>query len=664
MQNIEELASQTYLKNIEFLQKEHYDVWYKLHLLEIAINDGRYKERYALDYIDGYFDVMELDSKNYLYASDSNGVDTQLAKQVTYDKDSYLFDGFPLYYQYEKAQLGDKAKGLEDIYPLMTYYLDNVSKQSEMKEIEKFIFIGVGLGGHILEIDKKIKGEEYFIIEDDLELFKLSLFKTPYYELSNATLFFSVGDGKKEFTNKFKDFLQNSFFRNKYLKYSLFPAHSQEKIKLIKNALSSQPFALFPYKTTLSKYIRTLRYLKSEYRFLNLANKFEQSQISTKPLLIISAGPSLDTNMVWLKQNYKKFVILALSATLKTLCKHDIVPDIVTHLDGFEASLKHFENFDAKGFLQNSIAVVGGFTPPEALGYFAPKNVYILEDHATFYNDGFNAYTGPCVGSSSIMWATTMGFENIYLLGIDFAISKSGLSHSKEHQLTKTKYDTKDIQNLTSQISFRENFFEIKGNFKDKVYTTPLFYDSVLALQNTLKKLKKDTQKIYNLNDGAYLEGTIPTHCKDIDISSFEDVSKIDKTKYIKECFLPYSKQQLDEADMICIEKRLEFAKEIGKMIENYNSQPLSTHPDRYLYNLISVALNLLVDTSRERANLVAVYDYYLSYTMALIFDFFNTKGLKNSKKHIKHIDKIFVKGLLSINNIYKEELENFLSKE
>jgi len=104
MQDIEQQASLTYLKNLEFLEKEHYDVWYKLHLLDLATEDGRYKEKYALDYVDGYFDVMELASKNYLYASNSTDVSRQLADQINFKKDSLIFDGFPLYYQTKKLK--------------------------------------------------------------------------------------------------------------------------------------------------------------------------------------------------------------------------------------------------------------------------------------------------------------------------------------------------------------------------------------------------------------------------------------------------------------------------------------------------------------------------------------------------------------------------------
>ena len=664
MQDIEQQASLTYLKNLEFLEKDHYDVWYKLHLLDLATEDGRYKEKYALEYVDGYFDVMELSSHNYLYASNSLDVSKQFSKQINLKKDSLVFDGFPLYYQYEQGKLDDKTKGLEDIYPLMTYYLDHRKPQDEMQEIEKFIFIGVGLGMHIIDIHEKIGAEEYFIIEDNLELFKLSLFTTPYYKLNNSTLFFSIGDDKEIFTQKFKTFLENSFFRNKYLKYHHFPKHSTQKINLIKNTLASQEFSSFPYKINLSKYIRALKYLNSGYKFLNLAKQLPHSDATNKPLLIVASGPSLDKNLLWLKENYSKFVILALSATLKTLHKHKITPDIVTHLDGFKTSLSHFEGFSQKEFLQNCIAIVGSFTPPEVLEYFPQNNIYITEEHGTYYNQDFFADAGPCVGSTSIMWSLKLGFNEVYLLGIDLALGENGNTHSTTHKISKGVYDTKNGDTLTSDISFRKDFFKVKGNFREEVQTNSLFYTSIFALNTKLPKLKKEHQNIYNLNDGAFIERTISIHSQDINTQKFPPVDSKLLHQNLKSLLQDFSKEELSQDDISSLQFRLNFTKEIKKELTKYKESPLSFERNTYLYNLLSLSLALLQDPTREQANLVYVYDLYLSYAMPIIFDFFNTKNTTTLKKDIKKLDKILLNGASNIEKDYEEAIESFFNSK
>ncbi len=656
MQNFEQTAQQTFLSNLDFFQSNHPEVYQKIEEYEANLTAQTAQEHYALDYIDGYFDVQQLSSKNYLYGENSHHISKELAKRVNYKKNSYIFDGFMMFHNYEehKESFDDKTKGFEDIFPLMTYYLDHITPENEMIEIEKFIFIGTGLGEHIVEIDKKIHAQEYFIIEDDIELFRLSLFVTPYYKLTTATLIFSIADSKEHFTKKFKQFLENSFFRNKYLKYSYFPAHSDEKIKLIKNALASQVFATFPYKTLLYKYLQPLKYIKEGYKFLNLGKHFPLSEITQKPLLIIAAGPSLDTNLEWLKEHHQNFTILALSATLKLLYKHHIVPDIVTHIDGFSISKQHFEGFAQQEFLKNSIALFGSFVPKEILHYFNKENIYITEDIATFYHKDFSAPSGPCVGSTSLMWALNLGFESIYLLGLDFALGDDGSSHSKTHQLTQQTYDVSN--DLTQEISFRGDFFDVQGNFKKSVKTLPLFYSSIHAMFESLPLLKDASQQIYNLNDGAYIATTTPLHTTEVKLTQIKNAALTHKQ--LTELFTPYTQTKLDKSDIDSLRERYNFAQESYEYLTSKSDASPAQEPNRYLHELISTALFLLREPTRENANLVTVFEYYLSYTMPIIFDFFNTKELDNYAQHIQVTHKIFYEGLISISKIYKETRE------
>jgi hypothetical protein len=664
MQDIQQQATERYLKNVAFLKKEHYELWYQLELLQNPIDGTTPKEHYALEYKeDGYFDVVELSSGGYLYADNSDHISQQLAQRVNYKKDSYVFDGLQMYDGYENIkEMNDHIIGFEDIFPLMSYYLKHTTPTQEMKSIEKFIYIGVGLGGHLIKIDEMISADEYLIIEDDLELFHLSLFVTPYFQLNKSKLIFCVGQSQKTFTTIFQKFLSDSFFKNKYLKYSLFPAHSDETIKHIKNVLASQDFMTFPYKTLLSKYLKPLSYIQKGYKTLDLSKQFNATPLTNKPLLIVASGPSLDSNLEWLKDNHANFCILALSATLKVLSKNNITPDIVTHLDGFASSMQHFKGIDKNHYLKNTLALFGSFTPLEATEYFTKENVYFTEDLPTQYHKEISALSGPDVGSTSIMWATTLGFEQIYLLGIDFALSDDGQSHSKTHQLTKTKYATKDMNTTSESISFREDFFPIKGNFKEKVYTTPLFYGSIQALYHALPLIKKEAQTIFNLNDGAYIDNTIPL--KTNDIPHLQKLEKQSLLLSLHTHLQPHTYKELTSDDLHSLKQRLVFTLKTSGTLQNYNKAPLSLHTDDYLYNLISLMLALLVPYTRENRNLVDVYDYYLSYCAPIVFDFFNTKGVKNTKKHIKNIDMMVLKGLFEIEHIYEEGLKQFLQEK
>lgn len=660
MQDIETQAIQTYQQNIQFLQQKHADVFQKLQNFESALAEGTYLEQYTLEYKDGYFDVKEQASNNFLYARNSIDFSKELSSLVNYSKRSFIFDGLAMFQDYElhKDEFDDKLKGLEGVYPIMSYYLHNMPKEAQMQEIEKFIFIGVGLGLHIPITDKNIHALEYFIIEDDLELFRLSLFTTPYYKIEGQ-ITFSINENKEEFTHSFKQFLSNSFFRNKYLKYLYFTAHSNEKIKLIKNALASQVFASFPYRTLLEKYTRQLQYMKMHYNFIDFSKQFLPTDVSTKPLLIVAAGPSFSKQLQWLEKNHEHFIIMAVSAVLNKLHEKNIIPDIVTHLDGFEISKEHLKGYETEQYLKNTLLLAGSFTPLYVLQKFQKENVFIMEELSTEYHKGFNSHTGPCVGSTSIFQAILMNFQEIYTLGVDLALDEKGHSHASSHSITDTQYDNNELDNLNSSISFRGDFFTVKGNFKEKVYTNPLFYSSLQSIHEALKLLKNDTQNVYNLSDGAYMQGSIPT-----DIDTVTVHKKIDKKSLHTELhhlLTSHSTRTLSNQDINSLKERLAFAQHIHSVLVHYKNSPLPKQKENYLHQLISLILDTLIEPTRENAPLVNVYDYFLSYTIPIIFDFFNTQELNNIPQHIENFDKLLLDEMFNICNIYTQRIEDFL---
>ncbi|SFV75962.1 hypothetical protein MNB_SM-3-892 [hydrothermal vent metagenome] len=667
MQDVEQKAFEIYEKNISFFSQKYPHILKKIQTFQSAVEINPSIAQYDLEYLDGYFDVKQKSSGNYLYANNSIEVSKLLAKQVNFQKDSYIFEGFPIYYGVEKKEnLDDKTRSLEGIYPLMSYYIDNTSSSDTMKMIEKFIFVGVGLGLHLIEIDTKISANEYFIIEDDLELFTLSLFCTPYYTFEQKQLYFSIGDDENSFMSLFNEFLETSFYLNRYLKYSHFPAHSKHKLKLIQNALASQDFISFPYKTLLFKYLRPFEYLDKGYNIIDLSHHFPKSSLSKKPMMVLGSGPSLEKNIEWLKQYHHHFVIMAPSSTLKSLYKYGIKPDIVTHLDGFESVLKVFEGFDVTSFVkEDTVFLCGSFIPTKVREMFAKENCFITEED-TFYHKNINGIVGPCVGSTSIFDALLLSMEEIYLLGLDFAIDiETGKTHSLEH-VTKNQLDVEEKDKLQQVISFRKNLFPVKGNFVSKVYTNSLFQISLQTLYEKIPLIKQEEQTLYNLNDGAKIHQAIPKHIQEIDITAYKKLDHKKIFQEIKPLLEAKSEKYLSKEDIVSLKNRLQFAYEIKEILEDYKKSVSYKNSDAYLYDLLGLVTHLLKNktySKRETSNLTRVYYMFFKYTIPMIMDFFNTKSLKNEKHHIKKIDKILLHELFNIQKIYASKIEEFLAK-
>jgi len=654
MQHIEQQAQECYQKNSEFLQKYHPEIYTKLQHITT--------QNYDLEYLDGYFDVKQLSSGFYLYQQNSYEVAAALADRVNFQKDSNVFEGFPLYYGFEKYKenFDDKTAGREGLYPLMTFYLDHTKPNDSMKEIEKFIFIGVGLATHIPTIHNKIKARSYLIIEDDLELFHLSLFVTPYYEFHNiATLYFSIAEDENRFSNTANKFLEDSFYANRYLKYSLFPAHSKTKIKYLQNILASQDFITFPYRTLLTKYLKPLEFLQT-HRVLNLSKHLNKKILENKPILVLGAGPSFTKHLEWLKIAHEKFIIISVASLSKTLSQYNIHPDIILHIDGFASVSKIYEGFNAKTFLEKSIKIFGPFTPTDIREHFTDEKLFMLEEN-TYYHKDFFSYIGSCVGSTAILDSILLNAQDIYLLGTDFAIDQtSGESHSSTH-ITKKISDLSKKDEISNTMSFRGNLFPVKGNFTKKVYTNSLFHTSLQALYNLIPQIKEPSQNLYNLNDGAAIFGTIPFHIEDITLEQLPKLNKTSIQNKLIEEFQGLSKSKLSKEDILSLKKRIEYVDKILNLIQIHKETPKS-NPQTYLYSLLGLVSDILkLQGARESNNIITVYYSYFHSSVAIIMDLFNTQELKNEKRLIKKVDKFFINELIVIATIYKKTINSFL---
>ncbi len=663
MESIEDKALETYSKNIEYFSKNHKELMKLLTTLDIAINTGDYEPRYDLEYIDGYFDIKDIKTGAYVYNGNSLNISKDISRLVDFKKNKRTFEGFPIYTfsdeQVEKA--GGITKLVAGVLPMTRYYFEHSDQKGTMKEINKFIFVGVRLGLHIPIIHEKIKSAEYLIIEDDLEIFKLSLFTTQYYTLAqDATLYFSVADDENLFLKTTRLYLRDTFYENRYLKYVLFPTYPTNKLKQIQNSIMTQSFIFFPYKVTLDKFLKPLEYINDGYNMVNLAHPLVNDITKDKPVLVLAAGPSFKKNIDWVKENHHKFLVIAVSSVLNTLYKLDIKPDIVTHIDGEEKSSEHYDGIDVDNFLKDAIFLFGSNVSKDVRSKFKKSQIFYYEEQ-TYYFKEFGSIPSPCVGSFSLILSLYLQAKETYLLGLDFAINQeTGATHSSDHIISKElDIDTKDV--LLNSMDYETNLFPIQGNFSDVVYTNGLLHASVQVLFQNIPVVKNDNQTIYNMNDGAKIKSCLPTHALNVETNKLKSLDKEELSTSLSKLFLQHSKQTLSPNDVNSLKKRLTNAQEIKERIKEYSNRPTGSHVNKYEYDMLGIVSLILKNQGRESNNLTQVFFEYFQLSVPIIIDFFNTKGLKNEKRHIKKLDKMLIDEMNSICDMYIDNLDEFI---
>ena len=522
---------EVYRANIEYLKKSQPALYKKIELFELGLDSGMIKEKYELEYKDEkYFDALNVETNEYLYNQNSETYGEAIVKnQLDFLPENCSFKAY-----YEVRYSDEVVKKVENATmfsaavisnaPIIHYVNSNLPFKEEMKTIPKLIILGVGLGTHIPYICMQARAKAYFIVEPNLELFRLSLFTIKYYNLSTATqLYFSIADDDSSFNQEFNKFYGAGFIYNHYFKHFMFSKNCEMYIKLIQARLVSQTHLTYDYSRLIEGLDRTVGYIKLDYPILNIVPK-QLEELSSKPVLFLAPGPSLQKNVEFVKENKDKFIIVAVFALMSFLEKNSIKPDIITHYDqAKDIVYGHYEKLEDKTFFNDSIFLFASHMDKKVIDAFPKERIFMFQPMYDI-KVSFGAQTAPSIGEITYALLLRLGAKNIYMLGIDMALDpETNRSHIEEHISSKNS-DFKDSTDNT--FTLYKNLLETRGNFRDKVKTLVNFKMSTNTLNQFTSIFKKSDVNIYNLSDGAYFENTTPKKAEDIQTEEFELLDK------------------------------------------------------------------------------------------------------------------------------------------
>lgn len=238
---------------------------------------------------------------------------------------------------------------------------------------------------------------------------------------------------------------------------------------------------VFPFMT------RQLINISENKRSLKLLNDL----FKEKTCVILGGGPSLDSDLDWIKKNQDNLTIIAVSRVSKTLLKNNITPHMVVCVDPYDVS------FDvSKEFLLISKEVLfinANCVTSPLLSQWPGRSVFI---GARFpwkeaSDEDCSVIAGPTVTNTALKAAIEMGFSNILLSGVDLCYSPSGVTHAKDSIEAK-------VGPTLGQPGIWVTTYS-----GDKAETQIAFDNAISSLSKQAKEALEKNVKIYNLSPNA-----------------------------------------------------------------------------------------------------------------------------------------------------------------
>ncbi|MEA3553076.1 MAG: 6-hydroxymethylpterin diphosphokinase MptE-like protein [Campylobacterota bacterium] len=662
---------QTYTTNLKVIEVVDKELYNRIIGLDELISHNEYQPRYELEYIQEIdeFDILDTVTQSYLYNRQPDKFIKEAIKNTNFDKLNSIDTFDKNYYNYDQKKDLSSVKNeirkyeyqahndIVDYTRIFNSSTDDPNKK--FKYLEKFTFIGILLGTHILKIDKKINSNSYFIAEANLEIFRLSLFCTNYFEIVNKKrVVFSIMDDRDIFVDKFCDFLYENFKENYIIKYYSSNYNIQDYFERILDSIGRiNPFA-YSYPVMLNSLLRTTyNNIHNGYKTLN--TKENHTFLNNKPVLFLAAGPSLEKNINWIKENKGKYFIVAIGATIKKLVQNNILPDIISTVDAQQLVENHFPESIMDKIIDIPL-VASQITHENVLDKF--NNIYLFEVMSTIKSTS-REIAGASVGESTFLLTYILGAKKIYMIGADLALDQdTGSTHSDDYMHNKT-HNIVNIDNANSFVetgnySLRDTTILVKGNFRDIVTTTTIFNSSLIVYNSMIKDIVTNDKilKVYNLSDGAYINYTIPIKTENINTENnlFKNINETS-------VFLnSISSKYFTSEEKINIQQSVSHVEEILSDIEKF--QKIKIKKYQQFLTQRETLFSKIIDDSKLYTNLylpnifiqyVLIIEPYLAYH-------FNV-GVHHEPKAIKDVKKIWCEQLQRLCNEYKEIIRKII---
>ncbi|RXJ02280.1 DUF115 domain-containing protein [Anaerobacillus alkaliphilus] len=470
---------------------------------------------------------------------------------------------------------------------------------------DTILIFGLGLGYYLPILRQKFQDKKLIVIEPSLEIFNEALQVQDFTEYLKDELIVFLVDLPPYIVGTIVDsFINENKIKSLYIKQLSF--HNRmfaEYIRDVKDNLSKQILSkrgnigteIVFSQTWLYNTIKNLKYLGTNPSVGHLKNIF-----SGKPVIIVSAGPSLEKNVHLLKGAYNKSLIIAVGSSINILEKNGVIPHFIVGVDGSAPEARIFEKVKST----KPIFIYSNIVHHRALDVYKGKQFWMnIACEYPFYNKFYSDVpvfrAGPSVANITLDLVYWLNPSAVILVGQD-------LAYTGNYRYAKGNIHGDDPEMMAElEVEDTNEFIVVKDIHGDEIYTK----SDLLLMKNWFE----DYVGFFNKDEGIYncTEGGTP-------IKGIPNIS-------LNYALQKYCTREYNMDDLL--KKGYNISSDIN--LEKFNQFILDTTTD----------LNICKKLSKKRIDKT--------------YKLFNAKDKKNFSRKYREIELLTEE--LESNNSYKE---------
>ncbi|AYV67885.1 hypothetical protein C2I06_13970 [Niallia circulans] len=385
--------------------------------------------------------------------------------------------------------------------------------QENMGDYDHVLFYGVGLGYHIEAFTKRNPMFKFSIYEPKINIFKLYAehVDIPLYRIKNIFVETSREAGRN-FLIKLTEEIQERILLIILPSYQqIFKDEFADFMEDFKMAVEYKKQSIYiDTKFSTRWTINSLLNFSTTIKTPNILNQTYKELFKQKPLIIVSAGPSLEEeyeNLRYIKQ-HKLAYIFAVGSANKALIAQNIIPDAVTTYDPQGHNHNVYSSIIEKG-IESIPMIYGTSVGFETLNLFqGPKlHMFTSQDTVSKYylqnQNGMNfefIEDAPTIASVTFQLAAKLGCSPVVFVGQNLAY-RNNQYYSKEVQ-----YKDRG-RSFQLQETDRTKTTIVKDVYGMDIESSPSFINMLENMEYYIAKYK-NVEVINTTNGGAAIAGT------------------------------------------------------------------------------------------------------------------------------------------------------------
>lgn len=413
----------------------------------------------------------------------------------------------------------------QKVRQLMPILERSVKKRSQLpKELDSLILFGIALGEHVKLLLQQHQVKHLYLCEPNLDFFAASLHTTDWAVLfdqiaeQGGRLYLNLGgDGSEYFLDLMRQFYQVGAFSiaNTHLLTSYYNNPMNKAISELRDNLRvvlaiGEYFdhARFGIAHTYGNFTDGAGVLRQGFGLQRHA--FQQL-----PVFIVGNGPSLDQCFDYLHQYKDQVVIISCGTALKALHKQGIKPDFHAELEQNRATYEWVNQVEDSEYLKQITLISVNGVHPDTMTLFKDTLLCFKDGEAStqLFQAALKAkhiqteslsFAYPTVTNMVMNMVLRLGFENIYLFGVDLGFVDINYHHSRS-----SAYYKQDGSQIYDYQKVHGGGLPAQGNFLPLAYTKPEFDVSRKLLEQSIAQSSQRSE-VYNCSNGIKIAGAVP----------------------------------------------------------------------------------------------------------------------------------------------------------